>query len=450
MHPRMQDDKPYRQVPPEDCGRAFCPARGLVCIIRLPGPACRRTDFFVEAKMSSPQQLLEGVTVIDLTRVLAGPYCTMMLGDLGADVIKIEAPGRGDDTRAWGPPFTDSGESAYFLSANRNKRSLSLNLKSEAGLDILKRLVSQGDVLVENFRVGTLERWGLDFDALQELKPGLIYCTLTGYGSDGPYKDRPGYDFMVQAMGGFMSVTGPVDGPPTRSGIAIADLAAGMFACNAILAALFDHQRTSRGHRIDMSLLDSMVALMSYVASNFLVSGEPAGRYGNEHPNIVPYQEFEARDRHFAFAAGNDGQWRAFCQAIDRPQWTTDERFATNQARVRNRAQVGRMLGDVFAERDAADWMALCDEIGIPSAPINTIRDVFENPQVQARGLQQSVAHAVDGQVPIVGSPLRVLTAPPSLRLPPPTLGQDTDEILSERLGMNSDAISGLRRDGVV
>ncbi len=400
--------------------------------------------------MPSSPPLLDGVTVIDLTRVLAGPFCTMMLGDLGAEVIKIEAPGRGDDTRAWGPPFTESGESAYFLSANRNKRSLTLNLKSPRGLEILKRLLAQGDVLVDNFRAGTLERWGLGFDALQVLRPGLIYCTLTGYGSDGPYKDRPGYDFMVQAMGGFMSVTGPVDGPPTRAGIAIADLAAGMFACNAILASLFDQQRTGRGHRIDMALLDSMVALMGYVASNYLVSGQPAGRYGNGHPNIVPYQEFKAKDRHFAFAAGNDGQWQAFCQAIERPEWATDERYATNKARVQNRAEVSQMLGAVFAERDAEAWMALCEEIGIPSAPINDISKVFEDPQVQARGLKGQVDHPVDGPIPMVGSPLRVLTAPPTVRLPPPTLGQHTDEILRERLNLSKMEISALRRDGVV
>jgi crotonobetainyl-CoA:carnitine CoA-transferase CaiB-like acyl-CoA transferase len=394
--------------------------------------------------------LLQGVTVIDLTRVLAGPYCTMMLGDLGAEVIKIEAPGRGDDTRGWGPPFTESGESAYFLSANRNKRSLTLNLKSPKGLDILKQLIAQGDVLVDNFRTGTLERWGLDFDTLQEIRPGLVYCTLTGYGSDGPYADRPGYDFMVQAMGGFMSVTGPVDGPPTRSGIAIADLAAGMFACNAILAALFDRERTGRGHRIDMALLDSMVALMSYVASNHLVSSEPAGRYGNGHPNIVPYQEFKAKDRHFAFAAGNDGQWQAFCQAIDRPDWTTDERFATNAARVRNRDQVGEMLAAVFAERDAEDWMALCDNIGIPSAPINDIGGVFENPQVLARGLKTEVEHPVDGRVPMVASPLRVLTAPPDIRRPPPILGQHTEEILREMIGLSASEIGALRQEQVI
>jgi crotonobetainyl-CoA:carnitine CoA-transferase CaiB-like acyl-CoA transferase len=274
--------------------------------------------------MTHKPGLLDGIRIIDLTRVLAGPYCTQMLGDLGADVIKIEAPGLGDDTRHWGPPFTDApdgqrGEAAYFLSANRNKRSLTLNLKSAKGLEILKSLIRQGDVLVENFRTGTLARWGLDYETLQQLRPGLIYCTITGYGSDGPYQDRAGYDFMVQAMGGFMSVTGPADGSMTRAGIAIADLSTGIFASNAILAALFARERTGEGQRIDMALLDSQVALMSYVASNYLVSGELPGRFGNGHPNIVPYQEFQASDQQFAFACGNDHQWRKFCTAVPTP-----------------------------------------------------------------------------------------------------------------------------------
>ncbi|HLE05633.1 MAG TPA: CoA transferase, partial [Anaerolineales bacterium] len=275
-----------------------------------------------------PQPLLEGIRVIDLTRVLAGPFCTMLLGDLGADVIKVEVPGRGDDTRQWGPPFTPQGESAYFLSANRNKRSLTLNLKSEQGLNILRELIASGDVLIENFRAGTLEGWGLDYDALQQLRPGLIYCTITGYGYTGPYSQRPGYDFIVQAMSGFMSVTGPAEGEPFRAGVAIADLASGIFACNAVLASLFARERSGRGQRIDISLLDCQVALMSYVASNYLVSGEPPKRYGNAHPNIVPYEVFRGSDDYFAFAAGNDAQWAKFCRQVDHAEWATDPRFA--------------------------------------------------------------------------------------------------------------------------
>ena len=272
-----------------------------------------------QQKQAGPQKdasLLEGVRVIDLTRVLAGPYCTMMLGDLGADVIKIEIPGRGDDTRQWGPPFTASGESAYFISANRNKRSLTLNLKSDEGLEILKELIAGGDILVENFRTGTLARWGLDYDALQRLRPGLIYCSITGYGHSGPYKERPGYDFIAQALGGFMSITGPVDGEPIRAGVAIADIASGIFAFGAIMAALYARERGGEGQQIDISLLDSQVALMSYVASNYLISGEMPKRYGNAHPNIVPYEVVEAADGYMAFAAGNDGQWGKFCEAV--------------------------------------------------------------------------------------------------------------------------------------
>ncbi len=399
--------------------------------------------------------LLDGIRVIDLTRILAGPYCTMMLGDLGADVIKIEAPGRGDDTRHWGPPFTEAleggqGESAYFLSANRNKRSMTLNLKSEKGLAILKDLIREGDVLVENFRTGTLARWGLDDDTLQQIRPGLVYCTITGYGYTGPMAERPGYDFMVQALGGFMSVTGPADGDPTRAGIAIADLATGIFASNAILAALFARERTGEGQRIDMSLLDSQIALMSYVASNYLVSGELPNRYGNGHPNIVPYQEFQARDQYFAFACGNDNQWQKFCCAVDREAWSSDERFATNTARIANRATVVAMLNELFSGKDAAEWMALCDEIGIPSAPINNIEQVFTHEQVKARNTQLEVPHPTAGTVSLVNSPFKIPTNPTSVRYPPPTLGQHTDELLDSLLGLSEKEIVALREQSVV
>jgi crotonobetainyl-CoA:carnitine CoA-transferase CaiB-like acyl-CoA transferase len=394
--------------------------------------------------------LLQGVRVIDLTRVLAGPFCTMILGDLGADVIKTEVPERGDDTRHWGPPFTEGGESAYFISANRNKRSLTLNLKSERGQEILKALIRQGDVLVENFRTGTLARWGLDYEALQRIRPGLIYCTITGYGHTGPYKHRAGYDFMVQAMGGFMSVTGPAEGAPMRAGIAIADLGCGMLASSAILAALLARERTGEGQRIDMSLLDSQVALMTYVASNYLVTGELPGRYGNGHPNIVPYQEFQARDQQFAFAAGNDGQWRKFCEAAGRPEWVDDERFATNSARLANRATVVGMLNELFARRDAADWLELCERIGIPAAPINDLGQVFADPQVQARELRIEVPHPTAGMLPLVASPLNIPTAPTEVRHPPPLLGQHTVEILQDLLEYGGAEIQAFREEQVI
>ncbi|MCP4359706.1 MAG: CoA transferase [Chloroflexi bacterium] len=399
--------------------------------------------------------LLDGIRVIDLTRVLAGPYCTMMLGDLGADVIKIEVPGRGDDTRHWGPPFTETadgrrGESAYFLSANRNKRSLTLNLKSEQGIAILKDLIRQGDVLVENFRTGTLAKWGLDYDTLQQLRPGLIYCTITGYGTSGPYKDRPGYDFMVQALGGFMSITGPADGDPTRAGVAIVDLATGIFASNAILAALFARERTGAGQYIDMALLDSQMALMSYVASNYLVSGELPGRFGNGHPSIVPYQEFQSQDQQFAFACGNDGQWAKFCTAVNHPEWITDDRFATNTARVSNRIEVVSMLNDLFQTHPAADWMALCDEIGIPSAPINNMAQVFAHEQVYVRQTRLDVSHPTAGTVPLINSPLKIPTNPASVRYPPPLLGQHTAEILQTLLGRDETAVAQLRQKQVI
>lgn len=373
----------------------------------------------------------------------------MMLGDLGADVIKVEAPGRGDDTRSWGPPFTESGESAYFLSANRNKRSLTLNLKSDAGLSILKKLIRQSDVLVENFKAGTLAGWGLAQDELDRLRPDLIYCTITGYGYNGPYRDRPGYDFMVQALGGFMSVTGPADGKPYRAGVAIADLSAGIFACNAILAALFNRERTGHGSRIDISLLDSQVALMSYVASNFLVSGEAPGRYGNGHPNIVPYQEFRASDGHFAFAAGNDLQWATFCHAVGRDRWIDDDRFATNEARVINRELVSRLLEELFGKRTVQEWLDLCNEIGIPAAPINRVDQVFDNPQVRSRGLELSAQHPQTGRIPMVASPLRFGDQPLPIRIPPPTLGEHTDLILAE-LGYSQSEVAEFRADGAV
>jgi formyl-CoA transferase len=394
--------------------------------------------------------LLHGVRVIDLTRVLAGPYCTQMLGDMGADVIKVEEPSRGDDTRQWGPPFTESGLSAYFISANRNKRSLTLNLKSPEGLAVLRDLLAEADVLVDNFKAGTLERLGLDYDELQKIRPGLIYCTVTGFGYSGPYRDQPGYDFIAQALGGLMSVSGPAEGEPTRVGVAITDLLSGIYACNAICAALFSRERTGDGQRIDISLLDSQVATMTYVASNFLVSGETPKRYGNAHPNIVPYQSFAAKDGHLAFAAGNDLQWAKFCNAVGKDEWIEDERFATNPKRVENRETLIPLLDKLFAQRTVEDWLAICVTAGIPAAPINDIRQVFEDPHVQARQMQTLVSTQAGEELPLVASPLKTQPNPPSVRYPPPGLGEHTDELLSGQLGYDADHIAALRESGVI
>ncbi len=400
--------------------------------------------------MDNSKGLLDGIRVVDLTRVLAGPYCTMILGDLGAEVIKVEHPERGDDTRHWGPPFVEGGQSAYFLCANRNKRSLTLNLKSEKGLRILKELVEVSDIVVENFRVGTLERWGLSYEELQRLRSGVIYCSITGYGYTGPYRDRPGYDFMAQAQSGFMSVNGPVAGEPYRAGVAIADLAAGIFASNAIMASLFARERTGEGQRIDISLLDSMVALMSYVASNYLVSGESPQRYGNAHPNIVPYQEFKTRDGYIALAAGNDRQWSILCEAIGHPEWAKDERFSTNPKRLENREVLVKQVNEEIGQRDSTYWLSLFEEIGIPAAPINDMANTFSDPQVQARNLRWEVPHPTAGTVPLVASPLNIPTSPAQVRHPPPLLGQHTDEILSELLAYDQDSIQSLREQGAI
>jgi formyl-CoA transferase len=406
------------------------------------------------AKRNAPDQndgaLLEDVRVVDLTRILAGPYCTMMLGDLGADVIKVEMPGKGDDTRQWGPPFNEQGESAYFIAANRNKRSLTLDLKQEKGLAILRELIQASDVLVENFRSGTLERWGLDYETLQAINPGLIACSITGYGQSGPYRERPGYDFIVQALGGFMSVTGPAAGEPYRAGVAIADLAAGTFAFSSILAALYGRTRSGKGQRIDISLLDSQVALMSYVASNYLVSGEPSARFGNAHPNIVPYQAFPASDGYLAFAAGNDRQWQIFCRAVGREAWIEDARFATNPARNENREVLIPLLNKLFQTRSVTEWSELCEQIGLPAGRINDMPAVFRDPQVEARGLKVDYEGPDGAHIPLVASPLRITTAPPTIRLGPPALGEHTEQILQGILGYTPQRIEELHTESVI
>ena len=400
--------------------------------------------------MSVTNNLLENICVIDLTRVLAGPYCTMMLGDLGADIIKIEVPGRGDDTRHWGPPFTKGGESAYYLSANRNKRSMTLNLKSEEGLEILKKLIAKGDVLVDNFKTGTLSRWGLDYETLQEIRPGLIYCTITGYGYTGPYSSRPGYDLIVQATGGFMSITGPENGDPSRAGVAIADISTGMFAANAILAALYSREQTGKGQRIDMSLLDSQVALLSYAATNYFVSGSITNRLGNAHPNIVPYQSFKARDMHFVLAVGNDKQWEIFCKSINKPEWIDDEKYSTNALRVNNRKQLIDQLSKLFATQNAGYWLEIFDKVGLPSGPINELDKVFENEQIKSREMQIELPHSIDNKVTLLNSPIKIPTSPTKTHKAPPTLGEHTEEILKEKIGLDQDTVARLRNEGIL
>ncbi len=377
-------------------------------------------------------QPLHGIRVLDLSRVLAGPYCTMVLGDLGADVIKVEPP-EGDETRAWGPPFA-KGESAYYLCINRNKRSMTVNLKSDEGRAILRELALKSDVLVENFRPGTLARYGLDDETLRPDHPRLVYCSISGFGQTGPLRERPGYDFMIQAMGGIMSVTGDPDGEPMKVGVAVADLFAGQNAVIAILAALQARERNGEGQYIDIALFDSQLGWLANVTSNFLISGNLPKRYGNAHPNIVPYQVFEAVDGWFALAVGNDKQFVRLCDVIDRPEWSSDERFTTNTARVSNREKLIPLLKSIFTLRRVDEWLSLLESAEIPCGPINTLDKAFANPQVAAREMLVTMEHPTIGDLPLVGSPLKFSATPVEYQLPPPRLGEHTDEILRDVL----------------
>ncbi len=401
-------------------------------------------------------QPLEGIRVLDLTRILAGPYCTMMLGDLGADVIKVERPGRGDDSRSWGPPFVGEpygpypGEAAYFLATNRNKRSITANLKAPEGLEIVRRLARISDVLVENFRGGTLERMGLGYEDLRTLNPRIVYCSISGYGRTGPYADRPGYDFIIQAEGGMMGITGPAEGQPYRVGIPIVDITTGMFASTAILAALRARDLTGEGQYVDMSLLDSQVAVLSNVASNHLVGGQGPRRLGNAHPNITPYEAFRARDKWFALAAGNERQWAILCGVIDRPDLKDDPRFVDNSSRVANRAALREVLDGAFVARDAAEWLAEFRGAGLPCGPINAIPEVFQHPQAEARSLVLEAEHPTAGKVQFPGFPYKLSATPAAIRRPPPRLGEHTEEVLQELLDYRSADIAAFRDRGVI
>ena len=393
-------------------------------------------------------QPLQGIRVLDLSRVLAGPYCTMVLGDLGADVIKVEPP-EGDETRGWGPPFAE-GESAYYLCVNRNKRGMVVNLKTDEGCVILRKLVKQSDVLVENFRPGILEKFGLDYESAHALNPRLIYCSITGFGQTGSMRDKPGYDFMIQALGGLMSITGESEGEPMKTGVAVVDLFAGQNAIIAILAALQARAITGQGQHLDISLFDSQLGWLANVASNYLISGKLPKRHGNAHPNIVPYQSFQAYDGWFAIAVGNDKQFESMCRVIGKLEWVSDQRYAKNSARVENRDELIPLLKSIFAKRSANEWLSLLEQAEIPCGPINNFEQVFSMPQVKERDMLVKMHHSTIGDLPLVGSPLKMSDTPVDYKLPPPRLAEHTDNVLKELLGYSAEQIANLREHQVI
>jgi crotonobetainyl-CoA:carnitine CoA-transferase CaiB-like acyl-CoA transferase len=399
---------------------------------------------------------LSHVRVLDLSRVLAGPWASQVLADLGAEVIKVERPGAGDETRGWGPPWLrdargrETGESAYFASANRGKRSIALDLARPEGQALVHRLLERCDVLLENYRVGALARYGLGWDEVSARHPRVVYCSITGFGQTGPDRERAGYDFLVQAMGGLMSITGEADGAPMKVGVAIADLLTGMYAATAILAALAWRERSGRGQRVDLALLDVQVAMLANQAAGWLASGEVPRRLGNAHPSIVPYQAFAARDGHLVLAVGNDGQFARFCAVAGRPELARDERFATNAARVVNREALVALLVPLLGSRAVGDWIAALGGAGVPCGPILDVAQVFEQPQVRHRGLRVEAPHPVCGTVPMVASPLRLSATPVAHDVGPPALGQHTREVLREVAGLPDAEIDELRRDGVI
>ncbi len=374
------------------------------------------------------EAVLSDVVIIDLSRVLAGPHCTMILGDLGATVIKVEQPGKGDDTRHFGPPYI-AGESAYYLGLNRNKHSILIDFSTPEGKERLLKLLSTATVLVENFRPGTLERQGLGYEALRSINPGLIYCSISGYGQTGPYALRPGYDFVAQAESGLMSVTGEVDGAPQRVGSPVGDISAGVYACIAILAALRVRDRTGKGQHIDISLLETTTSLLSNVASNYLISGEEAPRLGNGHPNIVPYQAFRTLDGYIVVSCGNDRLYQALCQLLGREDLGIDPRFATNPQRVRNRDQLVPALQEEFLHRSTEEWLPELRAAGIPCGPINTVSQIFHDPQIQARDFVWECEHPTAGRIKLSGSPMHLSETPTRLYKAPPLLGEDDDKV---------------------
>ena len=403
---------------------------------------------------------LAGIRVLDLSRVLAGPWAAQLLGDLGAEVIKVERPGTGDDTRTWGPPFVRGGDgepttdAAYTLCTNRNKRSITVDMQARAGQILLQDLARQCDVVIENFKTGSLAKVGLDWAALSAINPRLVYCSITGFGQTGPYAQRAGYDFLIQGMGGLMSITGQPDGEPgagpVKVGVALTDILTGLYAANAIQAALHARHRTGRGQYIDLALLDVGVACLGNQAMNYLHSGVAPQRMGNAHPNTVPYQDFPTADGHMILATGNDGQYARFCAAAGHPEWATDPRFARNSDRLQHRDVLIALLRTATVQRTTGEWIALLEQAGVPCGPINSIADVFADPQVRARGLQITMPHAGGADVALVANPIRMSDTPVQYRQAPPQLGQHTRAVLQDVLGMGDERIDALQRQGAL
>ncbi|MFJ4140792.1 CaiB/BaiF CoA transferase family protein [Pseudomonas fragi] len=403
---------------------------------------------------------LSHLRVLDLSRVLAGPWAGQILADLGAEVIKVERPGNGDDTRAWGPPFLkdaygeSTGEAAYYLSANRNKQSVTIDFTKPQGQQLVRALAAKSDILIENFKVGGLEAYGLDYASLKVLNPDLIYCSITGFGQTGPYAKRAGYDFMVQGLGGLMSLTGRPEGEegagPVKVGVALTDILTGLYSTVAILAALAHRQHDGGGQHIDMALLDVQVACLANQAMNYLTTGVAPQRLGNAHPNIVPYQDFPTADGDFILTVGNDSQFRKFAEVAGRPEWADDPRFATNTLRVANRSVLVPLLRQATVFKTTAEWVTQLEAVGVPCGPINDLAQVFADPQVQARGLAMQLPHALAGLVPQVASPIRLSETPVEYRNAPPLLGEHTRQVLEQVLGLHANAVEALRQSGVL
>ena len=400
---------------------------------------------------------LDGIRILDLSRVLAGPFCTQMLGDLGAEVIKVERPGTGDETRTWGPPYVrdgegeDTTESAYYLCANRNKRSITVDFSQPRGVALVRRLLRRCDALVENFRVGGLAKFGLGYEQLREELPGLVYCSITGFGQTGPYAHRPGYDMMAQGIGGLLSITGEPDRPPSKVPVAINDVMTGMYTAVAVLSALRHRDLTGEGQHVDVGLLDVQVSWLANVASNYLVGGKVPQRLGTAHPNTVPYQVFPTADGFIIIAANNDRQFERLCEAADTPELLADPDFASNAQRVHNRERLVPLIEAATRTRSTARWMEALEAAGVPCAPVNTIDEVFADPQIVARGMEIGMAHPLAGEdVRLVGSPVGLSRTPVSYRRAPPTLGQHTDEVLAEMLDLSESERDALRSEGVI